>query len=316
MQPMTLKHTRESSRYYDEHRSNCTNCGKKIFPYMTTHVGYLTNNDLAVLCDECANLLKETIIRYKVLEELFDKPEPEDKLWRYMDLAKFISILARKELYFPSADALNDPFEGAKGVIEHKQAWDDFYMEFSRQAIKTAPGMDPNVLTEEYVETNARRLVKDINSFGEKDRKCTFISCWYNSNYESEAMWRLYSLNVQNAVAIQTTAQHLNLALDKRASIGKVRYIDYKKRFTHPNASFWYKRKAFEHEREVRAIIFKRKASCKGVYQPVNLEILIDKIYISPFAPKWFEEVILDILDKYGLDKPVVYSEMNGVPFY
>ncbi|MEA4915498.1 MAG: hypothetical protein VB061_13110 [Christensenella sp.] len=318
MQPMTLRKSRDIDIFYNEHSSNCTNCGKAFHTDMTTHLGYLHDDSLAVLCDKCSSLLKETIVRYRVLEKLFDEPEPDDRLWRYMDLAKFISILGRRELYFPSAETLNDPFEGAKGVIERKQEWDDFYLRFSREAIKTAPGMDPSVLTEEYIENNAQRLVRELNSSGEFNRKCTFISCWYNNNYESEAMWRLYSLNIQNAVAIQTTAKNLYLALDRDpyVDIGKVRYIDYNKRFTHPNGSFWYKRKAFEHEKEVRIITRDHRETCSGVYHAIDLEILIDKVYISPFAPRWFEEVVKDIMGKYGLDKPVVYSEMNGVPFY
>jgi len=318
MQQMTLKNTRETAIFYNEHSSNCTNCGKDIVEDMTSHLGYLQNNDLAVLCDNCAYLLKETIIRYRVLAKHYDKPEPDDKLWRYMDLAKFISLLSRKELFFASAVSLNDPFEGAKGVVENKKEWDDFYLKFSRDAIITAPGMDPSVLTEEYIECNAQRLVKEMNSSGEFWRKRTCISCWYSNSYESEAMWRLYSLNIQNAVSIQTTANHLYLALDRDPyiDIGKVKYIDYKKRFTHPNGSFWYKRKAFEHEKEVRAVIVDHEGSCAGVYVPVILETLIDAIYISPYAPKWFEEVVKDIMKKYNIEKPILHSELNEVPFY
>ncbi len=318
MQPMTLKLTREIRIFYNEHRENCTHCDRKFVESTTAHLGYLQNGDLAVLCDDCSHLLKETIIRYYWMDDLFDRPNLNDKLWRYMDLAKFISILSRRELFFAAAESLNDPFEGAKGTAERKHQWDEFYLSFYREAIKTAPGMDPSVLTEEYIESNAQRLLKESDLHGKKARKCTYISCWYNSDYESEAMWRLYSLNVQNAIAIQTTTDHLYLALDRNpdVDIGKIRYIDYQERFTHPNGSFWYKRKAFEHEKEVRAITGSHNKACSGVFLPVDLSILIDCIYISPYAPKWFEDVIKDILEKYSLDKPIKHSKMNEQPFY
>src|SRR5580658_1618683 len=38
---------------------------------------------------------------------------PNDKLWRYMDFPKFMSLLTSKALYFANAVALDDPFEGS-----------------------------------------------------------------------------------------------------------------------------------------------------------------------------------------------------------
>jgi hypothetical protein len=33
------------------------------------------------------------------------------KIWRYMDLAKFIALLSNRALYFTSASKFNDPYE-------------------------------------------------------------------------------------------------------------------------------------------------------------------------------------------------------------
>lgn len=64
-------------------------------------------------------------------------------------------------------------------------------------------------------------------------------------------------MNVSNAVAIQTIAEHLYLALNRspQIDIGKVQYIDYSKQYTPINDSFWVKRKAYEYEQEVRAYV-------------------------------------------------------------
>lgn len=59
-----------------------------------------------------------------------------------------------------------------------------------------------------------------------------------------------------------------------------------------------------------------RKAACCGVEKEVDVEKLIEGIYISPYAPKWFEDVVRDITEKYELNKPIFYSEMKAKPFY
>ena len=255
--------------------------------------------------------MSEEIIRY-------EEVSPTAKLWRYMDLAKFISLIGKKKLYFASLESFEDIFEGAKGIIERKGIWNEFYTEFLEWAIRTPPEGNMRDLTDEYVEKNAAMILSNLERAGVSERKYIFVSCWHCNQYESEAMWKLYSANVKNALAIQTTGQQLYEALGKDPSveIGKVRYIDYTKQFAPINGSYWYKRKSFEYEQEVRAVTRVRKAACCGVEKDVDIEKLITGIYISPYAPKWFGEVVHDIVEKYGLNKPIFYSEMAAKPFY
>ena len=98
--------------------------------------------------------------------------------------------------------------------------------------------------------------------------------------------------------------------------IGKVKYIDYSKRFSSINGAYWYKRKSFEYEQEVRAIIQDKDTSGGGIEKEIDLEKLISAIYISPYAPKWFGDVVIDIVEKYELHKPVYQSGMTKHPFY
>ena len=79
---------------------------------------------------------------------------------------------------------------------------------------------------------------------------------------------------------------------------------------------FWYKRKSFEYENEVRAIVKRRNISEKGIYIPINIEKLIDRIYVSPYAPEWFVAVVKSVVDKYKIDVPVLHSQMLEKPFY
>lgn len=319
MQEMTHKHTKELDRFYHENKKTCSNCGHNFSESETAHLGFLKDRSPAVLCDRCATLLDETVVRYYWMKEPFESPNPEDKLWRYMDIAKFISMLSTKSLYFAPANSFDDPYEGAKGILEKEEKWNNFYLDFFRHAIKTAPGISEEDSSGEKLEATAKRLLDELAQSGVNNRKNTCISCWHCNDFESEAMWKLYSVNVTNAIAIETTYQKLYQALgeDPYIDIGKVKYIDYRNQFANiGTAAFWYKRKSFEHEREVRALIRNHVNNGSGVSLPVDLEVLIKTVYVSPYAPEWFAEVVRDIVQKYNLNKPVMYSSMKDQPFY
>lgn len=318
MQEMTHQHTLELDIYYNEHKKSCTNCGGQFRDGMTVHLGYLAGKKPAVLCDDCSQLLAETVDRYRWIKPEYEEVSPTAKLWRYIDLSKFISLIANKKLYFASLESFEDIFEGAKGIVERKEEWDDFYRGFFKRALQTVPGMNPSSLTEQYLEENAARLLSEMEIGGKIERKITFVNCWHYNQHESEAMWKLYSTNVKNALAIQTTCQQLYEALgkDPYVQIGKVQYIDFAKCFSSVNGSYWYKRKSFEYEQEVRAVVKAQKANGNGIEKEIDIEKLITAIYISPYAPKWFENVVGDVAKRYGLNKPIIHSEMAAIPFY
>jgi hypothetical protein len=54
-------------------------------------------------------------------------PDDDTILWRYMDLAKFISLLKDKTLYMTRADMFEDPFEGAVGLLRNQKEYDDSF---------------------------------------------------------------------------------------------------------------------------------------------------------------------------------------------
>ena len=248
----------------------------------------------------------------------YERPKPDDKLWRYMDLGKFLHLIASEHLYFASADSFEDPFEGAKGITENKEEWDSFYLDFFRRAMQVIPDATPEMLDPAHIEKEAHRLLTEMNQGGEWQRRHPFISCWHCNDFESEAMCKLYSVNTQNAIAIQTTAAHLFDALnhDPDIEIGKVKYVDHNSRFASINGAYWYKRKSFEHEREVRAIKSDFSTESRGLSVPIDVTTLIDTIYVSPYAPKWFEEVVYSIKERNNMQPPIVSSDLAKRPFY
>ena len=92
MKEMTHRHTRELDIFYKEHKTHCAICKRKFSDGMCAHLGYLEDNMPAVLCDDCSDKLMETVVRYHWMHDEFISPLPMEKLWRYMDLGKFIFI--------------------------------------------------------------------------------------------------------------------------------------------------------------------------------------------------------------------------------
>jgi hypothetical protein len=235
-----------------------------------------------------------------------------------MDFTKFVSLLSTKSLYFPSAVCFDDIFEGAKGLRSNKQRWDEFYLDFFRTAVRSVPGEMCAPLTEPQVEQEAIRLLKDLEIGGELDRRKTFISCWHENEHESEAMWKLYSTFLANAISIQTTYERLYLALGKSPEIriGRVEYIDMRNDFVDVNDAFWRKRKSFEHEREVRAVISKHDATASGISVACDITQLIERVVVPPSAPAWFVGLVVDVSSKYGFNFKVEHSSLMKEPFF
>jgi hypothetical protein len=151
------------------------------------------------------------------------------------------------------------------------------------------------------------------------------VSCWRLDEGESHAMWRTY-LKSDEGVAITSTVNKLtNLVEPKEYTIGfgEVEYIDRQiEKMSIDNLfnSVLYKGRYFAHESEVRLLCSKRIQNSfqllelepfpsNGLNLPVNPSKLIDEIYISPYAPKWFGELVETLINKrYNLSIPVKYS--------
>jgi len=234
---------------------------------------------------------------------VFKKPEDDNAvIWRYLDFTKFVSLIDRKALFFCRSDLLGDPFEGsfAKLNQQMRPIW--------------------------YGDTFPKMKAQLENVF-QKFRYLTFLNCWNQSEYESDAMWKLY-LDGKNGIAIQSTYKKLVNSFDNSDNIyvGEVLYIDYDKAVIPENNLFWpyvHKRKSFEHEKELRAVIqdisnmnSPQPPDTTGIYVPVSLETLIENIYVSPTSQDWFDELVRSILKKYKLKKSVKSSKLSERPVF
>ena len=274
-------------------------------------------------------------------EEGFQTPDNEAILWRYMDFTKFLSMLSSKTLWCSSAASFTDPFEGAVGYLENKAAaraaeeerlkqWrmkdalnqDPEYKRIHNAFRDTLPGISQAKLTdEEYAAYAAKRLLDSAEKTNMSFRQGTYINCWYESDFESIAMWQLYSKDNQNAIAIKSSYQRLIAAIgNAKAKIGRVNYIDYANPPQQFGGKYWYKSNHFEHENEVRLMPEWRITDWDniptGMQLPVELSLLISDVYVSPWAQPWLLNLVRELCMMYNLDVPVVESIIAKKPYY
>lgn len=237
-------------------------------------------------------------------------PQPENssvKVWRYMDFAKFIWLLKEKKLFLSRVDKLGDPYEGS-------------------HTIKTIQGI------EEFLHRHkAKEGWGHLAEIYRQARAETYVCCWHEGEYESEAMWRLYSPN-GNGVAIQLTYQELVHSIENQHEIfiGRIRYIDYSREWF-PDANIYHpimhKRIAFSHEREVRMVC--RSGGQRYEPMPENGTLpftsvpwdparWVHKIYVDPYAPKYFFEAVDAVIDSMmpGIRSRLVWSQMRELPIF
>lgn len=240
--------------------------------------------------------------------KVFKKPDDDDiKIWRYLDFTKLVSILDKRALFFIRSDLLTDIFEGSYPKVN-----------IENPTFK--------LLDEQTGENISEKLSEIRRNF----RKLTFLNCWHINNYESAAMWKLY-LKSDEGVAIQSTFKQLAQCFEteKHVYISEVKYIDYETdRIPENNLlyPFIYKRKSFEHEKELRAIVMESSQNGlndeteniqdKGIYIPINLNKLIENVYLAPTAPEWFKQLLSSILDKYELNVKPKQSNLSYDPIW
>jgi hypothetical protein len=318
MQKMTNRLTIELRRLAYENHDNCVTCGYQFKTGDTSHLGYDKNGDVLYTCDKCSGNIIETGIRQYFTPRPYSLPALDSKLWRYMDFTKYVSMLSTNGLYFTRSDCFEDIFEGAKGLKKNKTKWDNYYLEFFRQAIKNPPkGYDCQLSDDEIVQ-QATKLLSDLETGGQANKKSVFVSCWHENEFESEAMWRLYSSFLPNAIAVKTSYKSLyeGLGRDPSIQIGHVEYVDLNKNYVGINEAFWRKRLSFQHEREVRALVMDFDCAEQGKVIKCDLTALIEEIFVSPKAPDWFVDLVNDINEKYDLRVKVSSSGLNEHPFF
>ena len=222
-----------------------------------------------------------------------------------MDFSKYVDLLTTGELHFARADKLEDPYDCSA-------------MQFFGEPYKQLSSANP--------QGNER--TRQVNTFG---RLFVYLNCWHMNDVESAALWRLYSENKYETIAIQSTFGKFESEIKDKwprdgIRISKIKYDPENAGKPIKNSSDrlfsslgWediiYKRPSFAHEKELRAFIFqgydKRKENDtlrneahleklmkerdEFIRIPIDPAKLIEKVYVSPFAKDWFVELVKNV---------------------
>ena len=251
-----------------------------------------------------------------VAEEPFSPPsDPHIKIWRYVDFAKFLSLIDSSTLHFARLDQMEDECEGA-------------FSEASFDTIVSLIDGEEGKRMEQELNQQHRKTMDFVR---EVNRKGIFVNCWHMSEIESAAMWKIYS---GLGIAVQSTSQRLaDSFIDPHEPvfISTIRYEDFikvpmsfgRKGWTEP---VLYKRRMFDYEREIRAfwlnppsingkIDLEVSNHPTGYSLNIDVATLVERIYVSPGRRRWFRRLVRNILDKYGYTNiPIAPSHLDDIP--
>ena len=229
------------------------------------------------------------------------QPKDGTTLWRYMSFEKFANIVATESLFFSRADKYDDKFEG--------YIPESIMLYYKSANIR----IDPNL------------------------RQYIMCNCWHHGEEESMGMWGKYHLR-NSGIAIKTTMGNLKNSLPDKPNIfiGKVEYevesIENYNRIDVPEDSsvesllhylYFYKRKPFKYEQEVRAIIDIASIRDDAPYEfgkrlKIDVKTLIDddsEVIVSPYADEWVTCTVTLIVEQFGFQLPVNRSKLLDPPF-
>jgi hypothetical protein len=269
----------------------------------------------------------------------FVPPEKDEyKIWRYMDFTKFVSMLAKRSLYFVSLKKMSeeDPFEGllpdtyfqcrswkaVEDIPEHER-W--------RLTLHPRPGQTPL----EMVKTSMEEFAQTVFIC----RKVLYVNCWHMNDFDSAAMWSIYA-GRGSGIAITSSYESVQASLQTSQKLfgGKIIYSDYSAEIIDVQSNLlgtvMRKRRSFEFEREFR-IVFWDDSSLRdssktnemveridkavmpeGLEFQCDLATLIDEIYVSPKSAEWYRELVQSVAKTYGVDKEVRRSPMDMEPVH
>lgn len=225
-------------------------------------------------------------------------PPDDTVIWRYLNFEKLIALISTSSLFFARIDKFKDPWEG----------------KWPRNVIEELKKLFP-----------PGAFDKSLGNF-DKVRKTFFVNCWHINNCESAALWDLYANGT--GFSVKSSVGKLKHGIKESGPfyIGQVKYINYETgKFLSSGAlnafsPVFYKRQSFEHECELRVLVWEMKGKGGPIdwdampndhQLEVDLNALIETIYIAPKSPEWLPRIMKLVLDAFDLpDISVIPSRL------
>lgn len=245
-------------------------------------------------------------------------PSTDVSLWRYMDLAAFLSLLIESSLCFVRADLMEDRFEGT-------------FPKLNAQSINEYA---ENMIQQGKLHSGYRNLSEILT----QGKRHTYMNCWCKENTEMVHMWKIYSK--QNGIAIETSYERLKTSIVDEESVypTEIRYMNFDNEIMNYNSNglsvFTVKRIEYKSESELRLLLAYPRhienqlssyktheeiekprenlyKKTKTIKIKINLEELIKAVHVSPFAPEWYFDLVKKTLSKFELENiPVKISTL------
>ncbi|ABS13871.1 MULTISPECIES: DUF2971 domain-containing protein [Pseudomonadota] len=279
----------------------------------------------------------------------FNRPKASTPLWRYTDLSKFVDLITSRQLWLTNAEILSsdDPYEGWPGPIRFPhRLWkklEDVPEPLRRQIIDIYGRGEGN--TEDSAFASWVMLEEQSCMYTQFGRRNYYMNCWHAALHESIAMWKIYA-SPGAGVAIVSNGARLESALAMTSQVlnlGAVRYEDPNVLQIGASNSFdtlMVKRVSYSYEQEVRLvywdtedmhnplpefswnketmrfdnIVEDNRPINPGVSLKCDIDTLIERVLISPFAPSWYREMIDRLKKQLGFEFPVFSSNLLATP--
>jgi len=248
-----------------------------------------------------------------------DFPDPNARLWRYMDFIKFCDLVLRENLFLSRLDLLGDLHEG---YVPPPRVLNELSQSRLAELGKTKD------------EGSDCELNLKLHSLAWAWRFACYVSCWHCSTIESHGMWKAY-LGGMPGVAIRTSAAKLGLIAHLAGVTAYLGRVEYVTTYNDPQVFnlgtlAFRKRSHFEDEKEIRLLVQRidlinsmGQPSLqseppghwpRGIDIPIKEFGFIEEIRISPGAADWFANLVKSLTLKAGISAPVVPSELESKP--
>jgi hypothetical protein len=223
------------------------------------------------------------------------------RIWRFLTLEKLVWLLCSKSVYFCQIKRFSDTDEGKippffGGMLEGS----DLY--------------------------NKNKEIEDAPNFW---RSYCGASCWHINDSLSQDMWDKYTEGIGGrGAAVQTTVGNLQKCIGDMTEYGQVEYgaVNYTGKLPSPppgdpngmglDVVMFHKMPDFSWENEYRAILYAVSDHPRsmnmmnhhgGLNVAVNLETLLEKLYLPIDQPAITKHFINGLVESAGLSSKVEY---------
>lgn len=270
----------------------------------------------------------------------------DTKIFRYMDISKFLSLIHQKYLFFAKASSFEDRLEGMPTDLD---GWlGSGVAEMLDTVVNNVlPSLSPNFSPAERAKREAEhdsaqerfknRTINTVfgllrvedyphySSIFESVSQWVDISCWHMDvgAAESMAMWKIYGSG-SAAVCIESTVgdviSAMDIPQDVQLIVDKVSYLDFESDsvgIENPLSVFFHKSGWYEFEKELRFVIHqatsldpRNERGGYGTNVAIKPDVLIKRVMVSPASSAWFLELVGLIIKEAGLKVEVVKSKI------